>query len=211
MLWLAGEEFDPVFDDMKAAIVRLLHFYRRVLQLAAKSFPHGKFFAMYRFDFIVDENLKPWLCEVNQSPYLGVEYHEHLNTMYLRMLYGALNLVGLGPGQIRDPSRKPELRHIMADEHAVDIGWRVCSGKCAEGSCDDECRICRHCRSEAETEMLMQTVAEHRNGVEFTRLFPLGTSMAAREDLKNVTMESKDDQLLHAWLRERCSQEHTWC
>lgn len=160
---------------MKEHIVRLLHHFEPTLRNEALRYPHGprSFFGLYRFDFLLDETLRPWLIEVNQSPNLSSDSTLDLKDMFQRISFSLLSLVGLAPGQLRHPRNANDQVSIVAHHNDIDIGWRVCTEcaarasfnastsdaspapvQAAPGECDGACAICRRCRSPEQTRML---------------------------------------------------------
>jgi len=61
-------DFYEVFMIMKADILELMASYANKLESASFKYPHGQesFYALYRVDFILDRNLKPWITEVRR-------------------------------------------------------------------------------------------------------------------------------------------------
>lgn len=61
-----GVEFEKIFDEMKENILELIGSYAERLEVSARKYPHGQrsFYSLYRVDFILDQNLKPWITEV---------------------------------------------------------------------------------------------------------------------------------------------------
>lgn len=139
---------------MKEYIVRLLHHFEPHLRRSAWAYPHGpdSFFAMFRFDFLLDPNLQPWLIEINQSPNLSSDSNADLSNMFQRISWSLLNLMGFGSGQLRHPGNAADQADIIAHHNDIDIGWRVCSA-CGD-SCDGDCAICRRCRTPEQSKML---------------------------------------------------------
>lgn len=150
----AGVQFDPILDQMKEYIIRLVRHFQPHLISSANWYPAGPkgFFSMFRFDFMLDPNLQPWLIEINQSPNLASDATPDLKNMFQRIAFSLLNLNGYGYGQIRHPMNPPDQMDVIAHYNDVDIGWRICS-KC-ENTCDAECLICRHCRTPEQSRML---------------------------------------------------------
>ena len=156
---------------MKEMIVKaLLHFEPELRGEALSFYPHGSrtFFSMYRFDFILDRALQPWLIEVNQSPNLSSDSTEDLKNMFQRISFSLLQLMGFGHGQLRHPHNAPDHGEIIGHHNDVDIGWRVCSrctpirtqgaangaGGKDDDACAGECSICRRCRTPEQTRMI---------------------------------------------------------
>ena len=52
---------------MKGDILELVGSYAQSMESASGKYPHGQssFYSMYRVDFILDRNLKPWITEVS--------------------------------------------------------------------------------------------------------------------------------------------------
>ena len=63
---VVGVVFDDVFHQMHANALELVGSYVEKLERSALRFPHGQssFYSLYRIDFILDRNLKPWITEV---------------------------------------------------------------------------------------------------------------------------------------------------
>jgi Tubulin-tyrosine ligase family len=149
-----GVDFEPVLDQMKEYIIRLLHHFQPHLVRSAMSYPVGPtgFFTMFRFDFILDPQLHPWLIEVNQSPNLSSDVNVDLQNMFQRISWSLLSLNGYGQGQLRYPLNAEGQQDITAHHNDVDIGWCVCS-RC-EDTCAGDCVMCRRCRAPEQTRML---------------------------------------------------------
>ena len=150
----AGVEFDPILDQMKEYVIRLLRHFQPHLDSSARWYPAGPagFFSLFRFDFMLDSDLQPWLIEINQSPNLASDATPDLKNMFQRIAFSYLNLNGYGYGQLRHPLNPPDQMEVIAHHNDVDIGWRFCS-KC-EDTCDGDCLICRRCRTPEQTRML---------------------------------------------------------
>jgi hypothetical protein len=166
----AGINFEDILDRMKEMIVLLLLHFEPTLREEAVFFEHGSrsFFGMYRFDFILDRQLQPWLIEVNQSPNLSSESTKDLKNMFQRISFSLLHLMGFGYGQLRHPNRASDQLDIIGHHNDVDIGWHTCS-KCnyvgsidrstgnktePEPGCQGPCIICRRCRTPEQTRMI---------------------------------------------------------
>lgn len=183
----AGVDFEPILDQMKEYIVRLLHHFEPHLRRSAWAYRQGPdaFFAMFRFDFLLDPNLQPWLIEINQSPNLSSDTNADLSNMFQRISWSLLNLMGFGRGQLRYPGNAADQADIIAHHNDLDIGWRVCSA-CGD-SCDGDCVICRRCRTPEQSKMLRvrccQTGRCHSVSADSTSvpLSPVGVASGVRQ------------------------------
>jgi hypothetical protein len=157
--------------------VLLLHHFEPLLRQEALHYPHASrsFFGLYRFDFILDQNLHPWLIEANQSPNLSSESTADLQNMFQRISFSLLHLMGLGSGQLRHPGNAEDHLSIIGHHSDVDIGWRICSNCTEEATgeavgsaggrakswdevklsgCEGHCSMCRRCRTPEQSRMI---------------------------------------------------------
>jgi hypothetical protein len=65
-------------------------------------------FELFGFDFMIDEDFRTWLIEVNTNPYLGTP-NAYMEQLMPRMLDDMFRIVVdpiLEPGYVPDPHRK---------------------------------------------------------------------------------------------------------
>ena len=69
-----------------------------ILQIEGLNFSTHHFFELVRFDFIFDENLEPYVMEVNMSPNLtpAAEMYEENTIIYEQLIYNTVNMIGGG-------------------------------------------------------------------------------------------------------------------
>lgn len=60
--------------------------------------PSYNFFELVRYDFMFDENLNPYIMEVNMSPNLTpfVKKHQVYTSIYEQLLLNVVKMVGFG-------------------------------------------------------------------------------------------------------------------
>eukprot|EP01042_Synura_sphagnicola_P001347 gene1347-1530_t len=82
------EKVDALFWDMQMIILRAL------LAVQPVMINDRHCFELYGYDIIIDQNLKPWLLEVNASPSLTANTREDY-LMKTEMLHGMLDVVDM--------------------------------------------------------------------------------------------------------------------
>jgi tubulin monoglycylase TTLL15 len=75
-----------------------------------RKWPGGQshFFELFRFDFVFDDKLNPFLMEVNMSPNLSPSAHGHLSTMFGNILTDLAEITGITLGRKRAQTRIDE-------------------------------------------------------------------------------------------------------
>lgn len=70
---------------------------------ACEPFPDKsrQFFEIYRFDFVFDDKLNPFLMEANMSPNLSPSAHPHLSKMFEKILVDTAKITGIVLGRAR--------------------------------------------------------------------------------------------------------------
>ncbi|KAJ3320950.1 putative tubulin polyglutamylase ttll9 [Boothiomyces sp. JEL0866] len=83
-----AKKIDDLFTEMEALVVRSLMSVQKVM------INDKHCFELYGYDILIDDNLKPWLLEVNASPSLSAETQFDYDLKYA-MLNDAFNVVDL--------------------------------------------------------------------------------------------------------------------
>ncbi len=79
-----------------------------------------QFFELFRFDFVFDHRLNPFLMEANMSPNLSPSAHPHLSTMFENILRDTAKITGIVLGKARSTS------NVDAEFEMVQAGnWRL--------------------------------------------------------------------------------------
>uniref|UniRef100_A0A7S0J377 Tubulin--tyrosine ligase-like protein 5 n=1 Tax=Calcidiscus leptoporus TaxID=127549 RepID=A0A7S0J377_9EUKA len=147
-------------------------------------------FELIGFDVLLDENLKPWLLELNASPSLKVEAPDSSDAVVKdAMLEDMLSLVDAIP----DTALPPEAAlAFLADANSAD------SSNGELGACWRRWRIggCASCPAEDELVHLWRAAAERRRAGGFDALWP-SRDPEWRQLARNG---GRIDELLLAWL-----------
>ena len=111
----AQQRFREKFrDGCLRAIHDVVSTYADNMLHATHGWPDGQyqFFELYRFDFIFDDQLNPFLMEANMSPNLSPSAHPGLSEMFSRIANDLISLLGLSQGPeyrlslLNDPSHR---------------------------------------------------------------------------------------------------------
>ena len=93
-----GINADHLFAKIKDVVVKtIISSEPSMLDMNSKSFKYrNSFFELYGFDILIDENLKPWVLEVNVSPSLNssAPLDRKIKTS---LIVDILNLIGVVP------------------------------------------------------------------------------------------------------------------
>lgn len=115
-----NEYFKEIFPDKdvtveKHIIPRMKDLIIDTFQCSKKQLNPGKkkhVFELFGYDFLIDEDLRTWLLEVNTNPYLGTP-NQYISELVPRMLDDMLEIVvdSIIPPQ-REPKRKENEKNV---------------------------------------------------------------------------------------------------
>ena len=93
-----GIDVETLFSKIKDVIVKtIISSETSMLDMNSRSFKYrNSFFELYGFDILIDDNLKPWVLEVNVSPSLNssAPLDRKIKTS---LIVDILNLIGVVP------------------------------------------------------------------------------------------------------------------
>lgn len=168
------------------------------------------FFELVRFDFIIDDQLKVWLMEVNLSPNLS-SGHTHGNRfMYEQVLFNLLSLVGVvrKGGEAIQYNGVYESTVLVSDRD-IQLPLAQCwNGTCSSCSQQALCRLCSSCRSSDDSLMLKQAFLEHVESRNFHRIIP---ALSHSNSPPSSHDTHTNDHLMYAWFDGKCMSDVRWC
>ncbi|XP_062503753.1 probable tubulin polyglutamylase ttll-15 [Corticium candelabrum] len=212
-----GHDPDKVWTAVKESIREAIVSKEPDFKKSLQHFTSNRnFFELVRFDFVIDENLKIWLMEVNMSPNLSSEHFPPNKWMYEQVIYNSLRLVGVGRmthSNIPDVSR--DEKEMRVNSRDIQIAPEHCT---ADGctKLDDckklICKMCQLCRTASLSNTLKDAFLEHVNRGNFRRVLPhpldtTPSSMDAKED----EQLSENNKLMVMWFRAKCRLDVSWC
>ncbi|XP_046848179.1 probable tubulin polyglutamylase ttll-15 [Xenia sp. Carnegie-2017] len=171
------------------------------------------FFELVRFDFVLDDELKAWLLEVNMSPNLSSAAHSHNKLMYEKVIFNLFTLTGVG-GFTRKKTRTATDLEIDVSDEDIQVNPICVSDKCLI-SCSIECELCHTCLDVDEAEFLKKAYLEHVHKRAYKRVYPasmtLDTAKMLAKDITSLKNLSKANRLMHTWYANKCLQDTSWC
>ncbi|KDO32754.1 hypothetical protein SPRG_02452 [Saprolegnia parasitica CBS 223.65] len=123
----------------------------------------SNFFEMYRFDFMVEDNGKPWLMEVNQSPNLAPKFFDSGTDAAMKdgIVHDLLHMVGVqSPTDKRSP---PQLDAASCADRCKDKASQLW---------DMGCWSCDQWLSKREAQTLFEAATEHARRGKFNLVYP---------------------------------------
>ncbi|CAG0920779.1 unnamed protein product [Notodromas monacha] len=203
--------------DVKAAIQDILLSVESMMMNLITKYPHKEvFFEMTRFDFVLDENLKPFLMEANMSPNLSSKHFPPNRFLYEEVLYNLMSLVGLARHISSDTLlyRSDDEEVMEVKDKDISVFQELCaSKKCAEDCSVKECKsFCVHCYSQGEKAELKRAYKEHLNRMRYRRVlpFPMYPSNAKEEFEEKRGLFDSNVWMLR-WFRGMCLKDISFC
>lgn len=144
-------------EDM--VIKTILSMEGKVARACARHVPHqNNCFELFGFDILLDDDLKPWLLEVNLSSSLACDTELDLRVKS-SMLSDLFNLAGISPHELPGPAsapvKKSKAKIVMDADFASQQLER---------------------NNRADMKLIRQVDDEHRRCGRFKRIFPTGES-----------------------------------
>lgn len=177
------------------------------------------FYEVLRVNMVPDNELKPWITDVERRPYLryGNALPQHKKWVQI-MIKDLMKLSGVG--ELGQTSKVSLFQDVIPDSEL-----HLNSSKCISDECTGkltcrkqwECRACSNCVTYAEKANLKKAIQEHRNKDNWKRLVPRGYihSEEARswspDDEANFGDYGSQNKLHLLWFREKCMKDKRWC
>ncbi|CAH0383117.1 unnamed protein product [Bemisia tabaci] len=202
-----GKNPQKIWDQMEEAIrLVVLKKEPQILKAVSKYPSKNNFFEMFRFDFVVDDELNVFLLEANMSPNLSSDHYPPNQLLYRQVLFGLFSIVGLAHFKRRSltPDAEVALKNIMVDS-------KSCSSHMCETCMSPECQLCMNCLTASNIRTLKQTYREFNNKQDNKRIFP--PTMTPEEAAAPIDLEdySSENQFMYRWFRKKCLMDVHWC
>ncbi|XP_059084260.1 probable tubulin polyglutamylase ttll-15 isoform X1 [Tigriopus californicus] len=204
-----GGDPDALYERMKQMVLEVILDSLHGLRKASKEFPNAgnsSFFQLSRWDFMVGQDLQPFLIEANGSPHMSS--HNDKNIIRCsRYLFDAFHLLDLG--SLGGDALARERDFVTTVE--LMIGSEPCQ-TCFNACHLRRCRLCFQCISSHMLNTLSTAYIENQNKGTYERLFPL---TRAREHWSKVGQHNKhlteSDVQLQDWFNGMCKQDQDFC
>ncbi|XP_059083158.1 probable tubulin polyglutamylase ttll-15 [Tigriopus californicus] len=203
-----GQDPDVLFLKMKQMVLDVILESLPRLRRAAEDFPkagNSSFFQLTRWDFVLDDNLQPYLLEANGSPDLGrhIELNVKRSSRYLFDAFHMMDLGSLG-GNINARERDfiTTVELMARPEQCL---------KCHNACQQKECRICFQCISPSMLDTLYTVYVENQNRGTYQRLFPLPRALAQWTNFSRHSSLVETDGQLQDWFNAMCERDNDFC
>ncbi|CAD0197651.1 unnamed protein product [Chrysodeixis includens] len=213
-----GKDPAPMWEDIQKAIAEVFITKEHHIIDALKAYASkDNFFELFRFDFIVDEDLKVYLLEANMSPNLSSRHFPQNELLYEQVLYHTMSLTGITRrGNVHGANSGDEAtaKTMVGTMKNIAVFGDVCSTKCKD-SCEADllCRLCKPCLDPSFKKDLLAAYNEHMDRGDYRRLVP--PALEPNQDVYELELELTDltpqNRLLYLWYQGKCNQDPTWC
>lgn len=201
-----GHDNGKLWRDIEDAIRRIYIDKEELFIQFGKKYPSSQhFFELVRFDFLVDDQLQPWLLEANMSP--SMSHYAPNKQLYQQVLFNLFSLLGFTQRNSTSDAIK------VADQDLSIVGGgpsQYCiSQDCDE--CDDQkkCAACWHCLADDMKDVLREAYHENFNRWNTKRLLPDLTTGPSDES-GSVARGDRNAVLLQ-WFRGKCLEDKSFC
>ncbi|KAG5677464.1 hypothetical protein PVAND_007222 [Polypedilum vanderplanki] len=203
---------EKFWNKIDSAITQIIpqHEFRimeKILKLEINSTVN--FFELLRFDFIIDDKMRPYLVEVNMSPELApkIEKFEHNSLIFEQLLYNTLKLIGAG-------SYDDYMSRFVDDAISTNF-MNIATNyvNCIDNDCADDCekptcQICMPCTNEETRFHMHEAYREHMRRGNFKRIFPTSNHFDNAKLLDSLYSKNK---MMFKWFKAQCKIDNTYC
>lgn len=168
--------YDQVEDCIQSVLISKEHLLVNKINRLMPKYGKNHFFALYRFDFMIDAKLKVHLMEINLSPNMfAAPKFTHNRPLYESVAYNFLNLVGVGSylDNSKIQSFDDDERDFLNDDASLSVNPDICVDGPCKDTCDlPECELCWKCIPKERHWDLIIAYLEHLNIGEMKRVVP---------------------------------------
>lgn len=216
--WLKsqGKDASVVWDSVSDAIRTVFYAKESLFIQAGKSYPKThNFFEMYRFDFVIDDQLQVHLMEANMSPNLSSSHFKENRLLYEQVVFNYLSLVGVGraihSGTLEPQSKdEDEMVGSMPD---IAVFPNHCLTHCnTTNACEQtQCQLCVPCLSSETITDLKQAYREHLARRACRRVVPQAINPDHAHTPSNMDSITAENTLMTEWFRGKCLTDSSFC
>ncbi|GFS19003.1 tubulin polyglutamylase TTLL4-like [Elysia marginata] len=217
-----GKDFTKLWNNIKNAIRDVFLAKEKDLVRSLQKYRSKRnFFEMVRFDFVVDENLNPFLMEANMSPNLSSDHFPLNERLYEHVIFNLLSLVGVAHyTSTNDQKASPTNEAMLVSSQDIHVFPDFCNRQVCSKNCQKlVCRLCSNCLSVNSELELKSAYLEHMRRGSARRIFPPPISYA---DAKNLILNKSStpallvglnlkNQLMYLWFIGKCRLDESWC
>ncbi|XP_070501647.1 probable tubulin polyglutamylase ttll-15 [Chironomus tepperi] len=207
-----GYDVKSLWSKIDDAIVKIVMNTEPNVINRTKSFNYSthNFFELVRFDIIFDENLEPYVMEVNMSPNLtpAEERYEENALIYEQLIYNTVHMIG-GGSYFEFMSRFNDSDVMVANRKNIAVDVESCLKDECYKSCEHpSCKLCSPCVKAENRYQMREAFREHLYEGNLRRLFP---SKIFYEDKELYDTLTENNQFSVDWYRAKCLEDEKWC
>ncbi|XP_050438354.1 probable tubulin polyglutamylase ttll-15 isoform X2 [Adelges cooleyi] len=203
-----GKDATKIWDQLEDAIrVVCLEKESKIKNLMSNYESKTNFFEMARFDFVVDDNLKVYIMEVNMSPNLSSAHYPQNRLLYEQVLFNLFAIVGLTHFERKQDSIKMavSMKNIVAYP-------KSCDEMNCQITCQSEnCKLCYPCMDNETKIHLTNAYREHIDRHDCKRVFPPTFNTKLIENSEDLNGLSPKTRLMYKWFKGKCMSDPEWC
>ncbi|CRL07682.1 CLUMA_CG020639, isoform A [Clunio marinus] len=206
-----GFSVEDFWKSIEDAIVTLLLSSEKIFLREIKKYGSKRnYFELVRYDFILDENLKLYLMEVNQSPSMTPmnEKYESYTLMYQQIVYNTVKLVGIGSNMDLMSRYNKQSSDMISNYKNIAVDAKQCVKNDCKNKCEAKgCETCLPCVAQEDLQQMHQSFQEHNNRGGFTRIFPNTENLPTTDQFQL----SERNKILKKWFISKCKENKNWC
>jgi tubulin monoglycylase TTLL15 len=224
LLFKEGLDVKHFWDQIDDAIVSITlaktSQIRRYLAYFERKGWKNRNFELLRFDFILDEDQRLFLMEVNMSPTLAPS-NPRESVTFEQLVHNTISMVG---GTRRHESNticvgnEALCPSFMSTPKAINASLMLSAPiniavslanclNCQESCKDPSCELCLPCISRENILNMLWAYREHQKRGEMKRIFP--TEIYLADDI--MKMLSASTQFSQKWFQAKCETDEDWC
>ncbi|XP_045176009.2 probable tubulin polyglutamylase ttll-15 [Mercenaria mercenaria] len=205
-----------IYDTIRAVYMKK---QPTLMSSGAKYKTTKNFFEMVRFDFVLDEQLKVYLMEVNMSPNLATGHFRGNRRLYEHVVYNVLRVSGVASMvENHFHTSNKNLDEMLASDRETAVFSDWCTLPECYGHCENQkCSLCSYCLSSEEKLDFRRAYLEHINRGSCKRLFPpdIKREEALRwtpdHDVFELTNYNHKTRTMYMWFIGMCRKDLTFC
>ncbi|XP_052769440.1 probable tubulin polyglutamylase ttll-15 [Mya arenaria] len=218
----SGYNVTKIWSDIHETIQAVYLKKQAVLIQAGTKYKSTRnFFELVRFDFVLDEDLKLFLMEVNMSPNLSTNHFKGNKRLYQHVMYNVLRVsrvASLVHNHFHNSDNDAD--EMLASDKEITVFSEWCSASECQGTtkCSvTKCRLCSHCLELSLRTSLKDAYLEHYNKGGCMRIFPptMDRSAALKWspeidpfNLQNLTARNR---AMYMWFIGMCRKDQSFC
>ncbi|XP_070501440.1 probable tubulin polyglutamylase ttll-15 [Chironomus tepperi] len=207
-----GFDVKKFWNRIDDAIVKIVRNSEPYITKITKDYNYSThhFYELVRFDFIFDENLSPYVMEVNMSPNITPvrKIDEEYSKIYEQLMFNLVKMIGAG-SYFEFMSRFNDSDVMIANKKNLAVDIHSCLKFNCHRSCEHiNCKLCLPCINEENIFQMREAFREHLYQGNFRRLYPAKKFYFDEKFLSKLTEKNKFSL---KWFEGKCLEDENWC